>query len=128
MDKISQNSALLFLGEYIYITLLLLCVVTILNNDQAEILVTNCFFSGPVDKDKIIKKKLPGGKEIEQYPLFGSYVSPAFAFSGFVPDPREHLPAVRDMPVFDDDVLICAYPKAGLFTLILPPICPRSHF
>ncbi|KAK3101387.1 hypothetical protein FSP39_003174 [Pinctada imbricata] len=33
--------------------------------------------------------------------------------AGIIPDPRKNFPKIRDMKTFDDDILICAYQKAG---------------
>ncbi|XP_021340691.1 sulfotransferase 1C4-like isoform X2 [Mizuhopecten yessoensis] len=41
------------------------------------------------------------------------FIPTAIFKMGHIPDPRTHFPLLRDMQIRDDDILLCAYMKAG---------------
>ncbi|KAK3102239.1 hypothetical protein FSP39_009838 [Pinctada imbricata] len=67
----------------------------------------------PFDPEKIIRRKCPSGMVLELYPAANRLQTLQFLKLGLTPDPRTHHPAIREMTIYPDDVIICAYVKAG---------------
>ncbi|XP_062614154.1 sulfotransferase 1B1-like isoform X1 [Saccostrea cucullata] len=66
-----------------------------------------------LEGEEIIERKTPSGYTAKYIKLHGHWKALDLVVSGFIPDPRSHVPEVRQMEVFDDDVFIYAYPKCG---------------
>ncbi|XP_061194085.1 sulfotransferase 1B1-like isoform X2 [Saccostrea echinata] len=63
--------------------------------------------------EEIIERKCPSGYTARYIKLHEHWKPLEFIETGFAPDPRTHVPELRKMEVFDDDVFIYAYPKCG---------------
>ncbi|XP_062620755.1 sulfotransferase 1B1-like [Saccostrea cucullata] len=63
--------------------------------------------------EEIAERKCPSGYTARYIKLFGHWRPLEFIETGFAPDPRTHVPELRKMEVFDDDVFIYAFAKSG---------------
>jgi hypothetical protein len=68
---------------------------------------------------EIIERKCPSGRIIKVIKMNGRYRDLNFATSGFMPDPRTHAPSLRSMDVYENDILITAFPKCGKKTNVI---------
>ncbi|XP_056020477.1 sulfotransferase 1B1-like [Ostrea edulis] len=68
---------------------------------------------GSLEGETIAERKCPSGFSFKSILLHGHYRDLTLAKSGFIPDLRSHVPELRSMEIFDDDVLIHAFPKCG---------------
>ncbi|XP_048736409.2 sulfotransferase 6B1-like isoform X2 [Ostrea edulis] len=66
-----------------------------------------------VEGETIIERKCPGGWSSKWILLHGQYKPLDHVQNQSIPDPRSHVPKVRNMEIFDDDIMIYAYPKCG---------------
>ena len=76
------------------------------------------FFTGNIEGLEIVERKSPGGFSQKYIIIDGNYHLLEFFQSGFIPDPRTHFPELRNMEVFDNDILIAAFLKCGKFNKI----------
>lgn len=84
------------------------------------------FVTGEIKENEIIEKTDVNGAVHKLICVNGGYFATSTAERGFMPDPRISLPKILDMKMRPDDILICAYPKAGLcfnYLLIRFPLC-----
>lgn len=78
---------------------------------------------GEIKENEIITKTDVNGTVHKLLCVNGHYIATSWAERGFLPDPRISLPKIHDMEMRPDDILVCAYAKAGLcFDCSLVPI------
>ncbi|KAK3103027.1 hypothetical protein FSP39_015864 [Pinctada imbricata] len=71
-------------------------------------------FANEIDKSDLVPKINEHGEVKDMDLIVNSMrVGAMMVKAGFIPDPRKNFPKIRDMKIFDDDILICAYQKAG---------------
>ena len=61
----------------------------------------------------VVNIKNPGNSDSDFLIFEEQEIRLSFQKTGVLPDPRIHIPLVRDMDVFEDDIFICAYMKCG---------------
>ncbi|KAJ8299812.1 hypothetical protein KUTeg_023872, partial [Tegillarca granosa] len=66
-----------------------------------------------IKENEIITKTDVNGTVHKLLCVNGHYIATSWAERGFLPDPRISLPEIRDMEMRPDDILVCAYAKAG---------------
>ncbi|XP_056022729.1 sulfotransferase 1A1-like isoform X2 [Ostrea edulis] len=66
-----------------------------------------------VEEEEIIERKCPSGRILKVIGMNDRYRDLQFTTSGFIPDPRSHVPSLRTMDIYEDDVLVSAFPKCG---------------
>ena len=67
-----------------------------------------------VSEDDIIRIHDDHGNTIELLESGGQYLSASSVRSGRYPNPVTNIPRLRKMNVNEDDIFLCAYPKAGM--------------
>ena len=68
-------------------------------------------------EDKIVYAEL-GEKPVKSL-LYKDVIMFLDQFEGISPDVRTHLPNIKKMELDSDDVIICAFPKSGIFVNIV---------
>lgn len=67
-----------------------------------------------VSEDDIIRIHDNHGNTMELLGSGGQYLSASSVRSGRYPNPVTNIPRLRKMNVNEDDIFLCAYPKAGM--------------
>jgi hypothetical protein len=69
---------------------------------------------GSLEGETIVERTCPGGWSSKYILLHGQYKPLDSVESLEIPDPRSNVPKLRSMEIFDDDIIIYAYPKCGM--------------
>lgn len=73
---------------------------------------------GDISKSDLVRVELPSGNHLELLRADDMHFPLQIENGNYVPDIRLNLPRIRQMKAREDDILICAYPRAGTMIFI----------